>query len=129
MHTVPRGLIVAVMIVFAATQAPYIKDVNITRIHRHAGVWTVEGTITIDPTQVPPRLQYNHDETGFLSWWETHMNDVLAEHGVKCVYVQNLELTWIETGEVDVIGFYAELAFGKAKWRTCLRAHYSRNLL
>jgi len=67
MHTVPRGLIVAVMIVFVATQAPYIKGVNITRIHRHGGVWTVEGTITIDPTQVPSDLDYNYDESGFLS--------------------------------------------------------------
>jgi len=107
------------MIVFVATQAPYIKDVNVISIHRHAGVWTVEGTITFDPTQVPPDLQYNHDDPGFLSWWETHVNDVLAEHGIKRVHVQRLELNWVEKGDVDVIGFYAELAFGKAKWYMC----------
>jgi hypothetical protein len=116
MQTVPRGLVVAVMIVFVATKAPYIKDVNITYIHRHGGVWNVEGTITIDPTEVPPELQYNYDEPGFLSWWEEHINDVLAEHGVNSVHVRNLELTWVDNGnDLDVIGFCAELVFGHAK--------------
>ena len=118
MQAVPRGLMVAVMIVFVASQAPYIKDVNITGIHRHGGVWTVEGTITINSTQVPLELQYNYDEPGFLSWWEEHINDVLAEHGIKAVYVQELELTWVETGNnLDVIGFNATIVFGHAKCR------------
>ena len=116
MQAVPRGLMVAVMIVFVATQAPYIKDVNITSIHRHGGVWTVEGTITINSTQVPTELQYNYDDSGFLSWWEEHINEVLAEHGIKSVHVQNLELTWEGTDDsLDLIGFYAEIVFGHAK--------------
>ena len=117
MQAVPRGLIVAAMVVFVATQAPYIKGINITGIHRHGGVWTVEGTITIDPDQVPDELRYNYDESGFLSWWEGHINDVLAEHGIKAVHVQKLELTWVKIGDLDVIGFYAEIVFGRAKCR------------
>lgn len=119
MQAVPRGLMVAVMIVFVASQAPYIKDVNITGIHRHGGVWTVEGTITINSTEAHayPDLGYNYDEPGFLSWWEEHINDVLAEHGIKSVHVQNLELTWVETGNLDVIGFNATIVFGHAKCR------------
>jgi len=117
MQAVPKGLMVAVMIVFVATKAPYIKDVNITGIHRHGGVWTVEGTITINSTQVPTELKYNYDDSGFLYWWEEHINDVLAEHGIKSVHVQNLELTWVETGNLDVIGFNATIVFGHAKCR------------
>jgi len=116
MQAVPRGLMVAVMIAFVATQAPYIKDVNITSIHRHGGVWTVEGTITINSTQVPPELEYNHDEPGFLSWWEEHINDVLAEHGIKSVHVQELELAWEpKRNDLDVICFNATIVFGHAK--------------
>ncbi len=117
MHAVPKGLLVAVMIVFVAAQAPYIKDANVTSIHRHGGVWTVEGTITIDHTEVPDELRYNYDEPGFLSWWEEHINDVLAEHGITSVHVQNLELTWVEknVSNLDVIGFFAEIVFGHAK--------------
>lgn len=116
MQAVPRGLIVAAMIVFVATQAPYIKGVNITSIHRQGGVWIVEGTITINSTQVPTELQYNYDDSGFLSWWEEHINDVLAEHGIKSVHVQELELTWVENGNnLDVIGFNATIVFGHAK--------------
>jgi len=117
MHTVPRGLMVAVIVAFVATQAPYITGVNITRIDRHGGVWTVEGTITIDPTQVPKELRYNYDEPGFLSWWEEHINDVLAEHGIKAVHVQDLELTWVAIDSLDVIGFNATIVFGHAKCR------------
>jgi len=118
MQAVPRGLIVAAMIVFVATQAPYIKGVNITYIHRHGGVWTVEGTITIDPNEVPDSLQYNYDEPGFLSWWEEHINEVLAEHGIKSVHVQNLELSWEPNGNnLDVISFNATIVFGHAKCR------------
>jgi hypothetical protein len=115
MQAVPKGLMVAVMIVFVAAHAPYIKDVNITSIDRHGGVWTVEGTITIDPAEVPPELQYNYDEPGFLSWWEEHINDVLEEHGVRPIYVRELQLEWETIGSLDVISFHAEIVFGHAK--------------
>lgn len=115
MHTVPRGLMVAVMVAFVAVKTPYVEEVSIARIQRHAGVWTVEGTITTNPAEVPPGLQYNYDEPGFLSWWEEHINDVLTEHGIKFVRVQRLELAWVEIGDLDVISFQAELVFGHAR--------------
>ena len=110
-QNIPRGLLLAIMIVISA-YAPYVKAVEITRIQRHAGVWIIEGTITINSNEVPTELSYNHDPNGFLLWWEQHINDVLTEHGKKNIYVSNLELTWEENGDIDIIRFHAELIFG-----------------
>ena len=125
-QTVPKGLAVAIMILVIKAQLPFIADVNITSISRHGGVWTVEGTITIDKTKLPEEYTrirpegwagYNHDPEGMLLWWEQHINEVLAEHGIRSVYVTKLELEWIEIGETfDVIGFYAELLFGRGRF-------------
>ncbi len=81
----------------------------------------MEGTITIDPTEVPDELQYNYDESGFLSWWEEHINDVLTEHGVRPIRVRELELEWEETGSLDVVRFYAEIVFGHSRGRVHAR--------
>lgn len=113
-QNIPRGLLVVVMTI-VSVNAPYINSVEITKIQRHAGVWIIEGTITIDPMKVPAELGYNYDSEGFLNWWEEHINDVLSMSGKKNIQVRSLELTWIQIGETDIIGFHAELVFGSER--------------
>jgi hypothetical protein len=110
-HHIPKGLLMVIMVAISA-HAPYVTNINITRISRHAGVWIIEGTITVNPAIVPAELRYNHDPDGFLLWWEQNINNVLIENGKKNVFVRKLDLHWIETGEVDIIGFHVELVFG-----------------
>jgi hypothetical protein len=108
---IPKGLIMVIMMAVSA-QAPYITNISVTSISRHAGVWIIDGIITVNPAAVPAELCYNHDPDGFLLWWEQNINNVLIESGRKNVFVRKLDLFWIETGKVDVIGFHAELVFG-----------------
>jgi len=125
----PKELIaVGLLMLVINTYLPFITGITITDISRHAGVWVIEGTITIDKTKIPEEYTrvrpegwawYNHDPDGTLPWWEEHINDILAEHGVRGFYVTKLELEWLEIGErFDIVWFHAELLFGSGRTKS-----------
>lgn len=119
---VPRGLVMVIVAILAA-QYPFIQNVTVESISRHAGVWTVDGTITIDKTQLADEWTmmrpegyswYNHE--GMLPWWEQHINDVLSESKFEFVHVVDLDLEWLEIGETyDIITYHAVILFGKGR--------------
>jgi hypothetical protein len=121
---VPRGLVMVIVAILAA-QYPFIQNVTVESISRHASVWTVDGTITVDKTQLANEWTmmrpegyswYNHE--GMLPWWEQHINDVLSESRFEFVHVVALNLEWLETGETyDIITYHAVIRFGKGRYR------------
>lgn len=119
---VPRGLVMVIVAILAA-QYPFVQNVAVESISRHAGVWTIDGTITIDKTQLLDEWTmmrpegyswYNHE--GMLPWWEQHINDVLSESRFEFVHVVDLDLEWLEIGETcDIITYHAVIRFGKGR--------------
>lgn len=119
---VPRGLVMVIVAILAA-QYPFVQSVTVESITRHAGVWTVDGTITIDKTQLADEWTmtrpegyswYNHE--GMLPWWEQHINAVLSERRFEFVQVVDLDLEWLETGEThDIITYHAVIRLGKGR--------------
>ena len=83
------------------------------QISKQKAIWTITGTITVDPQEIPEELRYNRQ--WFLPYWEEHINDALATHKIP-VKVLKLELWFVSTSETeDVIGFYAEVKIGRAE--------------
>ena len=121
---VSRGLFIGGLVAFfILTQLSFVKAVNITGIYRNGDVWVVEGTIAINPQETPPKIGYNHEPDGFLSWWEHHINDVLVSQRIHTVQVRNLQLWFISVSPTkDCIGFKAELVL-RAKNPAALGAH------
>jgi hypothetical protein len=119
---VPRGLVMVIVAILAA-HYPFIQNVAVESITRHAGVWTVDGTITVDKTQLADEWTmmrpegyswYNHE--GMLQWWEQHINDVLSESRFGFVHVVDLDLEWLEIGETyDIITYHAVIRLGKGR--------------
>jgi len=112
-----------VIVAILAAQYPFVQNVAVESISRHAGVWTIDGTITIDKTQLLDEWTmmrpecyswYNHE--GMLPWWEQHINDVLSESRFEFVHVVDLDLEWLEIGETcDIITYHAVIRFGKGR--------------
>lgn len=113
------------MIIVAAITAlfPWFTRIELTNVSHNGRCWVVEGFITIDVAKLPEehtRIRpegwswYNHDPNGMLPWYEQHVNEVLADHGIHAVKVAVLELWWESIGDtVDVIGFHVEFSVGK----------------
>lgn len=106
-----------------AAQYPFIQNVTVESITRHAGVWIIDGTITVNKTQltdewtmIRPEGYSWYNNEGMLPWWEQHINDVLSESRFGFVHVVDLDLEWLEIGETyDIITYHAVIRLGKGR--------------
>lgn len=97
---------IVIMVIVASY--PCILAIDITAFQVRGKDIYIEGYITVDPTQVPDYLGYNYNDEGFLLYWETHINQILQEHGYGFIHVEDLELEWVEIGNAeghDIIHF------------------------
>ncbi len=110
-----RPAVIAVVIAAVVVHYPCVKGIQIHSVDKQRSIWTITGTITINPQEAPEELCYNRHPHGFLPWWEAHINEVLAQRGFP-VRVLTLDLWFESTSETeDVIGFRVEYKMGQAK--------------
>lgn len=107
-----RPAVIGLVIAAVLARYPCVKDINVISISKQKQIWTVTGTITVNPQEIPEELCYNRDPNGFIPWWEKHINEVLDLQKIP-VQVLKLELWFVSTSEtVDVIGFCVEFKIG-----------------
>lgn len=117
MKIIPFVRPAVIVVIIAAVLSHYscVKDIDITSVSKQRQIWTITGTITVNPQETPEELRYNRNPNGFLPWWEQHINEALDMRKIP-VRVVELELWFVSTSETaDVIGFRVQFAIGRAK--------------
>jgi len=78
---------------------PWIKSINVDNLSVDKKLWTLEGSISINPLECPEDLQFNTDQEGFLPWWENNIQKVLDENGYGFIRIKSITLEFSEISE------------------------------
>lgn len=87
MKLIPAGII-ALIVAWTAVNMPYVESIEIANVQKNGNMWTVEGSITFHPDEVPDELGYVKET--FTAWWGENINQKLQEYKIP-VHVHNLE--------------------------------------